>query len=69
MGIKIGDVDVASEIVELNYQLLRTQLILDNLIQNNPNLHRPTQIQMQHIEQRALESIQQKYPSMGITKK
>lgn len=69
MGIKIGDIDVASEIIELNYQLLRTQLILENLIRNNPNVTGLTQIELQDIDQRAFESIQQKYPSMGIAKK
>jgi hypothetical protein len=69
MGIKIGDIDVVSEIIELNYQLLRTQLILEILIRNNPNLTGLTQIELQDIDQRAFESIQQKYPSMGIVKK
>jgi hypothetical protein len=30
-GIKIGDIDVAKEITELHYQLLRAQLVLGSL--------------------------------------
>lgn len=68
MRIKIGDVDIAKEIVELNHQLIRTQLILEHVVNNTPNLSSPSALDIQDIDRKALESLQKKYPNMGISK-
>lgn len=66
MGIKIGDVDVANEIVDMRYQLTRTLLLLEEIMKNNPSLKQIDQITLKKIDDRALSTIQEKYPSMGI---
>lgn len=66
MGIKIGDLDVASEIVDLRYQLIRTQLLLEEILRNNPTLLRLDQAALQRIDDQALQTLQTKYPTMGI---
>jgi len=68
MGIKIGDVDIVKEIVDLNYQLLRTQLILEHILNNNANLNKPDSTSMKAIDDKAIETLQKKYPNMGISK-
>ena len=69
MGIKIGDIEIANEIVELNYQVLRTQMILDEIIKNNPTMNRPSAEALKQIDSKAIELLQKKYPTMGISKK
>ena len=68
MGIKIGDVDIVKEIVDLNYQLLRTQLILEHILNNNANLNKLDSTSMKAIDDKAIETLQKKYPNMGISK-
>jgi hypothetical protein len=69
MSIRIGDIDVANEIVEIHYQLVRTQLILDYLISRNQGLQKPNQSDISSIDANALEMIQKRFPTMGIHKK
>lgn len=66
MSIKIGDLDLANEVLELHFQVIRTQMILDSIINANPNLLGLTDQQMQSINDRALGTLQQKFPNMGI---
>ena len=35
MGIKIGNLDISNEIVELHFQVLRTQLLLEEIMRRN----------------------------------
>lgn len=71
MGIKVGDLDIANEIVELNFQLRRTQKFLDILINRASPLEPPllTQEDIKIIDSEALDFVQKKFPSMGIQKK
>ncbi|MEC7307206.1 hypothetical protein ACPV5I_00680 [Vibrio gigantis] len=69
MSIKIGDVDVANEIVELHFQVARTQLILDKLLAANPDLKFPQGTKMADIEDEVIQILQRKFPSMGIKRK
>lgn len=69
MSIKIGDVDIANEVIELHYQLIRTQLLLEDLLKNNPNITAPTKDKVLQIDNQAIALLQNKFPNMGITKK
>jgi len=68
MGIQIGSVDIANEIVELHYQMIRTQLLLDYVMKNN-TITKPDQKLMQAFDNQAVEILQKKFPDMGIQKK
>lgn len=70
MSISIGDIDVAQEIVELNFQLRRTQKLLEFVINkaiNDPNILTSNDIEA--ADKDALEFVQKKFPNMGIGKK
>lgn len=69
MSIQIGDLNIANEIVELHFQVLRTQLLLELILQRSGNSYRPTQTDVAEIESKAIEILNKKFPSMGITKK
>lgn len=69
MSIKVGDIDLANEVIELHYQLIRTQLLLEEIVNSNPSLLRPNADRMRNVDERALQAIQQKFPNMGITRK
>jgi hypothetical protein len=68
MSIKIGDIEVAKEIIDLHYQVIRTQLILDFILNNNLITNRPDQARLRTIDDEALRLIQNKFPNMGIKK-
>ena len=69
MGIKIGNLDVAKEVIELHFQVLRTQLLLEDIIQRNNLTELPNQQEMINLEKRVIEILNRKFPDMGIHKK
>lgn len=69
MTIKIGDLDVANEIVELHFQLRKTQKLLEVLINRSPIVGGIINTQdIAAAEADALDYVQKKFPSMGIKK-
>jgi len=69
MSIKIGDIDIAAEIVDLKYQLIRTQMIIDALIEEEPKFKTKILKVIEKINQEALRKLQEVYPNMGIKQK
>ncbi|MDR0227837.1 MAG: hypothetical protein LBI72_02055 [Flavobacteriaceae bacterium] len=66
----LGDIDVAGEIIDLNFQLLRTQILLEEVLKHNAETMKlPSPEAMQEINEFALQAIQKKYPNMNIAKK
>jgi hypothetical protein len=61
---KITNLNIIEEIVDLNYQLLRTQLILEYILNNNSSLNKPDANQMKSIDDNAITSLQKKYPNL-----
>ena len=61
---KITNLNIIKEIVDLNYQLLRTQLILEYILNNNSSLNKPDANQMKSIDDNAITYIQKKYPNL-----
>jgi hypothetical protein len=68
MGVKIGNIDIANEVIELHFQVLRTQLLLEEIIKKNNIRNLPSQAEMNAIEDRVLEVLNKKFPDMGIKK-
>ncbi len=67
--MKLGDIDVAGQIIDLNFQLLRTQILLEEMMKHNAeHLKLPSQEAMMEINEFALQSIQKKFPNMNIGK-
>lgn len=70
MGISIGGIDIANEIVELHFQLRRTQKLLELVINRSPvigGILSPQDIRS--ADDDALDFVQKKFPDMGIKKK
>jgi hypothetical protein len=61
---KITNLNIIEEIVDLNFQLLRTQLILEYILNNNSSLNKPNANQMKSIDDNAITSLQKKYPNL-----
>jgi hypothetical protein len=69
MGIKIGNLDISNEIIELHFQVLRTQLLLEEIMRRNNLVNAPNQQEMEQIENRVIDILNKKFPDMGIKKK
>jgi hypothetical protein len=69
MSIQIGDINLTNEIIELHFQVLRTQMLLEKIVQNSSSTYKPNQSDVRDIEERALQILNQKFPNMGIAKK
>ena len=65
MGVSIGGVDLLNEIIDLRFQLLRTQLILQHIsTKANVTL---TPEELITIENDAFTLLKQKFPHLGLT--
>lgn len=69
MGVKIGNIDIANEIVELHFQVLRTQLLLEEIIRKNNIKNLPSPEEMNVLENRVIDVLNKKFPDMGIKRK
>lgn len=69
MSVQIGDINLVSEIIELHFQVLRTQMLLEKIVQNSDKIYKPTHLDVREIEDKALQILNQKFPNMGISKK
>ncbi|GEC73805.1 hypothetical protein SAMN05443543_103383 [Flavobacterium flevense] len=69
MGVSIGGLDIANEIVELHFQVLRTQLLLEEIINRNKLTNLPNPQEMVDLENKVIEILNRKFPDMGIKKK
>jgi len=69
MGIKIGNLDISNEIVELHFQVLRTQLLLEEIMRRNNLVNFPNPQEMIQLENKVIEILNKKFPDMGIKKK
>jgi hypothetical protein len=69
MSISVGGIDLANSIINLEYELNRTQRLLEWIVRNNPTLHAPPPQVMAQIDAEAIEALQKKFPEAGIQKK
>jgi len=70
VGISIGGIDLANEIVELHFQLRRTQKLLEVVINKTPNMAGIlTQDDIKAADDDAFDFVRKKFPEMGIERK
>jgi hypothetical protein len=70
MGIQIGEVDVASQILDNEYRIMVLERVVDRLIQRFPVIGGPiSPTEMDEIRRSVVKLLQQKYPNSGITLK
>ena len=66
MSISIGGINLADAVINLEYELNRTQQILEWVVNNNQNLSAPTGDAMGKINTDAMKRLIKKYPQAGI---
>lgn len=66
MGIKIGDIDIANQTLENEFRIGVLERLLENVLNSNPGLNKPTQAQLDQIRQEVVQQLQKKYPNSGI---
>lgn len=66
MSISVGGIDLTAAIINLEYELGRTQRILEWMVRNNPTLKGPPSYVMTQIDNEALAALQKKFPEAGI---
>jgi hypothetical protein len=69
MSISVGGINIAESIINLDYELNRTQQILEWVIKNNEGVSGPPSYVMKDIDETALNTLIKKYPDAGIQKK
>lgn len=57
-----------AEIIELRYEIARTQFFLDELIAQLATHKIPIKIDVESINEKAIALVQDKYPEHGITR-
>lgn len=67
--MKIGDLDVPRSILDLEHRMMVMEQLIDFIANNNQHLKLPSQLEIEKYKENAIEQLQKKYPSMGITKK
>ena len=66
MSISVGGINLTDAIINLEYELNRTQQILEWVLNNNQGLNAPTSEAMNKIDSNAVKSLTKKYPQAGI---
>ncbi|MEN4938700.1 hypothetical protein [Stenotrophomonas sp. TWI1151] len=66
MSISVNGIDIPEAIMNLEFEVARTQRILDWLVNNNKDLRPPSQSQLDEIFKESLRHVQKKYPDAGV---
>ncbi|WP_103030276.1 hypothetical protein [Salinibacter altiplanensis] len=64
--MKIGGINIVEAVVNLEYQVMRTQKILEWVVNNNVSINTPNERQMEEIDRKVVNDLQEKYPDAGI---
>lgn len=67
--MKIGDIDVPVSILDLEHRMLVMEQLIQYIADNNSLVKFPNQQEYEQFKDRAIETLQKKYPGMGIHKK
>ena len=69
MSLSIAGINIAEAIINLEYQVIRTQKILDWIIVNNIGVRGPDMTVLQRFDSEVFQELQKKYPDAGIGRK
>lgn len=68
MGIKFGEID-SSQILDNEFRIGVLEKLLEFILNNNPNIVKPTEENINDIRNAAIEVLKKKYPNSGIERK
>ena len=66
MSIKIGDFDIANQLLDNEFRVGVLEKLMERIINSNPNLNRPTQVDIENFRFQTAEELKRKYPNSGI---
>lgn len=66
MSIKIGDFDIANQLLDNEFRVSVLEKLLEKILNNNRNLVLPSQEELDLIRQKTAEELKKKYPNSGI---
>lgn len=66
--MKIGELEVENTIINLEYKMEILEQTLNYILTKNNGIQGPSQAAIDLFASKSLKMIQDKYPSMGITK-
>ena len=66
MGIKIGDIDIAGQIIDNEFRIGILEKILEKLLNTNKTLVLPTQSEIEEFRAKTASELKIKYPNSGI---
>lgn len=66
MSIKIGDIDLVKQGLETEFRLGVLEHLLEQIINTNTALTKPTQNELEGIRKMVVEQLKKKYPNSGI---
>ena len=69
MSISVGGINLAESVLNLEYELNRTQQILEWIVVNNQHVSGPPPEVMKKIDDSATSELIKKYPQAGIQKR
>ena len=70
MSLKLGSLDVAEEIIELHFQLRRTQRLLEIAMSKMPTIGGALSPEdLKNADNYAFDFVQKKFPDLGIKRK
>ena len=66
MSIKIGDFDIAKQLLDNEFRIGVLEKLLEKVLNNNRTLILPTQAEVEEMRKATAESLKIKYPNSGI---
>ena len=66
MSIKIGDFDIANQLLDNEFRIGVLEKLLEKVLNNNPGLKLPTPADLDTFRQKTAEELKKKYPNSGI---
>ena len=66
MGMKFGEIDITNQIVDNEFRLGFLELVIQDIINRNDNIIKPTLEELESFRKMSIEKLQVKYPNSGI---
>ena len=67
--MRIGDIDVVNSILNLEHDVHVLQQLINFIAEHNNNLNLPSVADVEQFKQIAIQKLQEKYPTMGVTQR